>query len=238
MGQSLGNLADKQLTDDNIPVFVDKCLQFIELHGLRSLGIYRRNAVQSKATKLAHELERKCSFHILPDQYDEHDCATVLKRFFRELSEPLLNNSDEWIEASKLDPDTRLTTFKTLIADMPEVNRQVLKRLLHHFSMLNDYQDSNGASVANMAAIWAPNLLRSGGISDYFFANACIQVITALITDFKQLYEINWVVEQKKTSIQNAMQKTKGRIHRSNSSDFIMWIKNKVSDKDLHFVVC
>ena len=94
---------EMQLTHEEVPVTVDKCIDFVYTHGLLSEGIYRQSGSNTKITKLLQDFKNNAwSVQISAKEYSAHDVAGTLKRFFRTLNEPLLtvNLYDEWIYAS------------------------------------------------------------------------------------------------------------------------------------------
>lgn len=59
-----------------------------------SKGIYRQSGVGSLVSELLSKFaENAWAVQITNDKFSEHDVATALKRFFRDLPEPLLEIS-------------------------------------------------------------------------------------------------------------------------------------------------
>ena len=50
--------SDCRLTNDNVPVVVDKCMKFVSTYGIKQAGIYRRNGPNSEAKKLFAALKK------------------------------------------------------------------------------------------------------------------------------------------------------------------------------------
>lgn len=88
------NLDQQQLTKNYVPVIVEKCINFIYAHGSMTEGIYRRPGTSSSVADLLTKF-RKDAFavQLTKDQYSENEVATALKRFFRDLPEPLLGSN-------------------------------------------------------------------------------------------------------------------------------------------------
>jgi RhoGAP domain. len=60
--------------------------------GSMSEGIYRRSGSTTNVSKLLAEFRQDAwQVQLSREQYTEHDVSTVLKRFFRDLPEPLLS---------------------------------------------------------------------------------------------------------------------------------------------------
>lgn len=88
------NLDQQQLTKNYVPVIVEKCVNFIYAHGSMSEGIYRRPGTGSAVADLLTKF-RKDAFavQLTKEQFSENEVATALKRFFRDLPEPLLGSN-------------------------------------------------------------------------------------------------------------------------------------------------
>uniref|UniRef100_A0ABM0MUF5 Uncharacterized protein LOC102807377 n=1 Tax=Saccoglossus kowalevskii TaxID=10224 RepID=A0ABM0MUF5_SACKO len=95
------NLHEQQLTEDNIPVPVDRCIEYVANHGMAEVGIYRQAATEHLVKDLLDDFS--CDARAVRlDHIPVHVVANALKRFFRNLPEPLLTKifHDKWIEAS------------------------------------------------------------------------------------------------------------------------------------------
>lgn len=79
------------LTQDNVPILVDKCVKFVTTHGILAEGIYRKSASNAKTSEVLEKLKNDPWGTILTiEEYSEHDVANALKRFFRTLPTSLL----------------------------------------------------------------------------------------------------------------------------------------------------
>ncbi|CAG8511141.1 16827_t:CDS:2 [Rhizophagus irregularis] len=87
--------------------------------------------------------------------------AGALKRFFRDLPEPLMTFElyDEFIEAN--DQDDKLYAIKDLLYRLPKPNFELLKRLIEHLERVTDYEETNHMYARNLAIVFGPNLLKS-----------------------------------------------------------------------------
>ena len=79
------------LTQDGVPIIVDKCIKFVTTHGVMAEGVYRKSASNLKTADVLQRLRTDPWGTILTnDDFTEHDVANALKRFFRTLPTPLL----------------------------------------------------------------------------------------------------------------------------------------------------
>uniref|UniRef100_A0A8B9T6N8 ArfGAP with RhoGAP domain, ankyrin repeat and PH domain 3 n=1 Tax=Anas platyrhynchos TaxID=8839 RepID=A0A8B9T6N8_ANAPL len=106
-------LRDQQLSRGDIPIIVDSCIAFI------TQGIYRKNGAKSRIKVLMEEFRRDARNVKLriSDNFIE-DVTDVLKRFFRELEDPVFTHElhPQWKEAAKISSKPqRLERYKELI---------------------------------------------------------------------------------------------------------------------------
>ncbi|NWQ81167.1 ARAP3 protein, partial [Columbina picui] len=129
-------LRDQQLSRGDIPIIVDSCIAFITQYGLRHEGIYRKNGAKSRIKVLMEEFRRDARNVKLRinDNFIE-DVTDVLKRFFRELEEPVftLELHPQWKEAAEISSKPqRLERYKELIHRLPRLNHKTLAALIGH----------------------------------------------------------------------------------------------------------
>lgn len=87
-------LEQQQLTKNDIPVLVEKCINFIYTHGSMTEGIYRRPGTNTSVSEILSKFSKDAwAVQLTRDKYTEHDVATALKRFIRDLPEPILSSS-------------------------------------------------------------------------------------------------------------------------------------------------
>ncbi|MEQ2272231.1 Unconventional myosin-IXAa, partial [Xenotaenia resolanae] len=72
-----------------VPQLVEKLINYIEMHGLYTEGIYRKSGSTNKIKELRQGLDTDVSSVIL-DDYNIHVIASVLKQWLRDLPSPLM----------------------------------------------------------------------------------------------------------------------------------------------------
>jgi hypothetical protein len=145
-----------------VPTVLEKCLQYIEDHGLYIQGIYRKSpgASSKRAVKAALEEDPAgCSlegFHV-------NAVAAAVGAFFRELPTPLIPN-DRYTDLLRTidltDRDERLEALHHLLGRLPELNHAVFERLVFHLARVAQQEPTNRMSPYNLAVIFAPCLFQ------------------------------------------------------------------------------
>ncbi|KRT82214.1 Pleckstrin homology domain containing protein, partial [Oryctes borbonicus] len=75
-------LEDQQLYNYDVPVIVEKCINFIYLHGTLLAGIYRRAGQKTKCEQVANHFRQDAwSTQLPPDIYSGYEVATAFKIF-------------------------------------------------------------------------------------------------------------------------------------------------------------
>uniref|UniRef100_A0A915CWN0 Rho-GAP domain-containing protein n=1 Tax=Ditylenchus dipsaci TaxID=166011 RepID=A0A915CWN0_9BILA len=85
-------LEENRLTDDDVPVIVDKCLKLVSTFGLNQPGIYRKNGSAAEARDLLRDFRLDPYNVQLRSVTDEsiNAVADNLRSFFRQLQSPLI----------------------------------------------------------------------------------------------------------------------------------------------------
>jgi Arf-GAP/Rho-GAP domain/ANK repeat/PH domain-containing protein 1 len=156
-------LEQQQLTKDDIPVLVEKCINFIYTHGSMTEGIYRRPGTNTAVAEILAKFRKDSwAVQLTIDKHTEHDVATALKRFIRDLPEPVLtNNQRQYLhQVSKHnDRDDRIRMYKACLDQLPPISYKTAKKLLGHLHFVASQHKKNRMNVENLAAVWGPSLM-------------------------------------------------------------------------------
>ena len=204
-------LEDQQLTAEDIPVIMDKCLKFVTSIGCLTQGIYRLAGINSRIARLLESFRHDAwGVNLDPNEFSEHDVANAIKRFFRTLHEPLMTQSlrSTWIQTSHIEQlDNKLKWYKYLLTQLPGLNYGTLRRLIVHLRAISEQQEDNSMPVSNLAALWGPTILTVDGQGTFNFnqTTAEVTVITDLIEHYEQLFDININEEQQEQDLLEAL---------------------------------
>lgn len=183
-------LRDQQLSRGDIPIIVDSCIAFITQYGLRHEGIYRKNGAKSRIKVLMEEFRRDARNVKLriSDNFIE-DVTDVLKRFFRELEDPVftLELHPQWKEAAAISSKPqRLERYKELIHRLPRLNRKTLAALIGHLYRVQKCADLNQMSTKNLSLLFAPSLFQTDGKGEHE-----VKVMEDLIDNYVTIFNID-----------------------------------------------
>ncbi|XP_042145948.1 arf-GAP with Rho-GAP domain, ANK repeat and PH domain-containing protein 3 [Ixodes scapularis] len=210
-------LSDQYLTQDGLPVAVERCINFVSTHGTLLTGIYRLAGSSSKIKKLVdHMLNDPWTLHLTTEEYSPHDVSNALKRYLRGFKDCLLTAElyPQWIQSSKCQhPSERQKMVKNLLNELPSVNYQLLKRLIGHLKSISDHSDRNFMPVLNLAPVFGPSVLYKQqpqppeGESQASFeeSNASMDVVADLLSGYSQLFEVDPAEMEKEKKIQAAL---------------------------------
>ncbi|XP_069831054.1 rho GTPase-activating protein 18 [Dendropsophus ebraccatus] len=155
-------LDQRKIPGTKVPLIFHSMIEQIEKGGLETEGVLRIPGVASRIKSLCMELEAKFyegTFNW--DNVKQHDAASLLKLFIRELPLPLLTveymkafHSVQYLPSKK----HRLQALNLLIILLPDVHRDTLKALLEFLQRVVDHREQNKMTLKNVAMIMAPNL--------------------------------------------------------------------------------
>ncbi|KAH8291731.1 hypothetical protein KR018_012627 [Drosophila ironensis] len=184
------SLGDQQLTRYDVPVIVDKCINFVYIHGSMSEGIYRKSGSENSMHKLMSAFRADAfNVEITRNEYNEHDVANVLKRFMRDLPERLLGKlTDSFVFVTELAVAAeKIPIYRELLARLSAIERETLRRIVGHLVFISSQQAKNKMSVQNLTMIWGPTLLAKKS-DELIYSQKEADVLSDLIVLYKNLF--------------------------------------------------
>ncbi|XP_074392219.1 arf-GAP with Rho-GAP domain, ANK repeat and PH domain-containing protein 1 isoform X1 [Zonotrichia albicollis] len=183
-------LSEQQLTESDVPLLVDRCIDYITQCGLTSEGIYRKSGQNSKTTSLLEALQRDARCVCLKEgEHHVDDVANTLKRFFRDLGDGLFTRrwAPNWLWATALeDEGAKVGEYRQLLAALPPVNRATLKALINHLFRVQCFSGENQMNTHNLAIVFGPTLFQTDG-KDYKAG----RVVEDLISHYVEIFNVN-----------------------------------------------
>uniref|UniRef100_A0AAX7TS15 Myosin IXA n=1 Tax=Astatotilapia calliptera TaxID=8154 RepID=A0AAX7TS15_ASTCA len=158
-GVELSRLTSEERT---VPQLVEKLINYIEMHGLYTEGIYRKSGSTNKIKELRQGLDTDVSSVNL-DDYNIHVIASVLKQWLRDLPSPLMTFElyEEFLRAMG-QPDKRevINGVYSVIDQLSRTHLSTLERLIFHLVRIALQEETNRMSANALAIVFAPCILR------------------------------------------------------------------------------
>uniref|UniRef100_A0AAZ1Y5T0 ArfGAP with RhoGAP domain, ankyrin repeat and PH domain 3 n=1 Tax=Oreochromis aureus TaxID=47969 RepID=A0AAZ1Y5T0_OREAU len=197
-GECLTLHLDQQMSRNDIPIIVDSCIAFITQYGLGHEGIYRKNGAKSRIKLLMEEFRRDArNVKLRIGDHFIEDVTDVLKRFFREIDDPIfmVDLHPLWQEAAKIPQRrARLDRYKDIIRTLPRVNRTTLAALISHLYRVQKCADLNQMCTKNLSLLFAPSLFQTDGKGEHE-----VKIVEDLIDNYLYVFEID---EEHQTQIE------------------------------------
>ncbi|NXA13152.1 ARAP1 protein, partial [Sapayoa aenigma] len=187
-GSSGDTLSEQQLTESDVPLLVDRCIDYITQCGTG--GIYRKSGQNSKTTSLLEMLQRDARrVRLKEGEHQVDDVANTLKRFFRDLGDGLFTRqwAPDWLWATALeDEEAKVSEYRQLLDALPPVNRATLKALINHLFRVQCFSGENQMNTHNLAIVFGPTLFQTDG-KDYKAG----RVVEDLISHYVEIFNVN-----------------------------------------------
>eukprot|EP01087_Luapelamoeba_hula_P011340 TRINITY_DN306_c2_g1_i2.p1 TRINITY_DN306_c2_g1~~TRINITY_DN306_c2_g1_i2.p1 ORF type:complete len:493 (+),score=158.99 TRINITY_DN306_c2_g1_i2:87-1481(+) len=163
-GRQLDEVLKWQGKGSTVPFIVTETIAWMEQNNAANEeGIFR---IPGQMV-IINELKAKYDVEGTADLSEVHDVASVaglLKLYLRELPEPLFvyRFYSTFVKIAKnSDTPSRLRNLRILLNGLPEANKSIIFYLLRFLSRVVEKEAINKMSSANLAMIFAPNLLRA-----------------------------------------------------------------------------
>ncbi|XP_055010992.1 unconventional myosin-IXAa isoform X4 [Boleophthalmus pectinirostris] len=177
-----------RLTSDErtVPLVVEKLMNYIEMHGLYTEGIYRKSGSTNKIKELKQGLDTDVESTNL-DDYNIHVIGSVFKQWLRDLPNPLMTFElyEEFIRAMGLqDKKEMVRGVYSVIDQLSRTHLNTLERLIFHLVRIALQEETNRMSANALAIVFAPCILRCPdtidplqSVQDISKTTACVELI-------------------------------------------------------------
>eukprot|EP01088_Endostelium_zonatum_P011043 TRINITY_DN2482_c0_g1_i1.p1 TRINITY_DN2482_c0_g1~~TRINITY_DN2482_c0_g1_i1.p1 ORF type:complete len:416 (-),score=107.23 TRINITY_DN2482_c0_g1_i1:61-1308(-) len=190
-GVSLAEI--KELEGNNMPEIVTLLCGHIVAYCIDADGLFRLSPDLNQLTNFIDLLEDSTpnSGFEVDTELDPAVPAGALKKFFRELDDPLLtfDHHDEFLAAGQLPEGVQRTLeMRRVVETLPEQNIEILKYLCKFLKLVSSHSDKNQMGVRNLGIVFGPTLLRSREISvaGNLFAQ---EVLRVMIDHYDAVFE-------------------------------------------------
>uniref|UniRef100_A0AAY4CNV2 Myosin IXA n=1 Tax=Denticeps clupeoides TaxID=299321 RepID=A0AAY4CNV2_9TELE len=179
-----------RLTSDErlVPLVVEKLINYIEMHGLYTEGIYRKSGSTNKVKELKQALDTDVD-NVNLDDFNIHVIASVFKQWLRDLPNPLMSFElyEDFLRALGLqDRKEAVRAVYGIIDQLSRTHLNTLERLIFHLVRIALQVETNRMSANALAIVFAPCILRCPDTTDPLLSvqdisktTACVELIIA-----------------------------------------------------------
>ncbi|XP_024275749.1 rho GTPase-activating protein 18 isoform X2 [Oncorhynchus tshawytscha] len=150
-----------------VPIILQRLIFHIEEEGLDTEWLLRIPGSATRVKAVHVELEGKFYEGLFSwESLKQHDAASLLKLFIRELPHPLLTVEYliAFMAVLKLPTKTQqLQALNLVVLLLPESSRDVLKALMEFLQRVIDHKEQNKMTLNNIAVVMAPNIFMFKG---------------------------------------------------------------------------
>lgn len=193
-------IQDQYLTADDVPLAIDKCLNFIWTHGgMSTKGIFRHSGQMSTVRTILKSMKSSevWDLHLIPENgILIHDVVSAFKMYIRSFPECVVG--DYIYERMKkvneiARRDSRLTAMKRLLEELPVVNYSTLKRIVCHLVGIVENADKNEMSLIDLAPVVAPVLFYSSSHEERteFESPKATDLLSELVSCYTRLFDVS-----------------------------------------------
>uniref|UniRef100_A0A8C7FYK7 SLIT-ROBO Rho GTPase activating protein 1b n=1 Tax=Oncorhynchus kisutch TaxID=8019 RepID=A0A8C7FYK7_ONCKI len=176
-----------------IPLLVESCIRYINLHGLQHQGIFRVSGSQVEVNDIKNSFER--GNDPLIDEENNHDInsvAGVLKLYFRGLENPLFPKErfNDLISCVRIESlYDRAQCIRKILLGVPRATLVVNRYLFAFLNHLSQYSDENMMDAGNLAIVFGPTLLPTPDALDQVACQAHVnEVIKTVILHHDNIF--------------------------------------------------
>ncbi|XP_055526314.1 uncharacterized protein LOC129719022 [Wyeomyia smithii] len=191
------SLHSQQLTKNDVPVLIDKCVNFIYAHGSMSEGIYRKSGSTNQINKILQLFnEDAFAVQLTRTEYNEYDVAGVLKKFIRDIPNSFFGNyAVSFVSITSLkSAKDKIDSYRELLSRLPKVEHHTLKKLIGHLNFIASLELHNKMGIPNLAMIWGSTLMANSSqnveAEQYSYSQDEADVVADLIKLYKNLFTI------------------------------------------------
>lgn len=193
-GVSLSWMREKS-DGECIPPVVSTSVKFLRESALEVEGIFRRSANMKDVKEFCRMFNEGCAI-TYSNPGDIHCAAVIIKKFLRELPEPIMTfKLYDIIITSTAIPDVTAklkVVWHILHNDLPIENFVLLKFLMEFLNEVLAHSAVNKMTASNLAIVFGPNLMWSKSQAASLDAMAQINAFTLLLLEnVSYLFEIN-----------------------------------------------
>uniref|UniRef100_A0A4W3GRU5 Rho GTPase activating protein 5 n=1 Tax=Callorhinchus milii TaxID=7868 RepID=A0A4W3GRU5_CALMI len=154
-------LQDIVTPDKPVPLFIEKCVEYIESTGMTFIeGLYRVSGNKTDQDNIQRQFDQDHNIDLVAMDVTVNAVAGALKAFFSDLPDPLIpyNLHSELVEAAS--KSEKLNVLQDLVKKFPVENYDVFKYIITHLNRVSQQSKTNRMTADNLSICFWPTLMR------------------------------------------------------------------------------
>ncbi|KAJ8950744.1 hypothetical protein NQ318_011237 [Aromia moschata] len=140
----------------NIDEVLKKSIEIIEFH-MNSEGLYKKSGSNEKISKIMKKMTKKKVSELDKYKYDVHELTDCLKKYVRELSEPLatkevVDQVNKFCDNTPCLEQNNRHKIIAIVEDLPK--KDTLIYLVRHIIKVMEHESYHNVSKSDMTSIW------------------------------------------------------------------------------------
>ncbi|EGG20645.1 RhoGAP domain-containing protein [Cavenderia fasciculata] len=155
----------KTIPQLKVPLFLHNGFRYIIQHGLEIEGIFRIAGTKERVKQLQMQLDKGDQIDFISAKVDPVDFADLIKIYFRELPDCLMQSEyyDAFIATLTQDRIGQVQKLRELVSGLKQENQDLLKELAWFLGKIAINHGLNKMTAENLGLVFGPNLLWKGG---------------------------------------------------------------------------
>ncbi|CAF0947926.1 unnamed protein product [Adineta ricciae] len=146
-----------------IPLFVEKCVIYIEEHGLAIEGLYRISGYKNQVELVINKLSQDPNFDLNTLQIPASAVATAFKDMMRKLDESILS-LEQFDDCQTLTLDQlreqNFSPLRKALLRTSDLKYRTNKFIFKHLNFVSQHASLTHMDSSNLAVLWWPNLFQ------------------------------------------------------------------------------
>jgi len=205
-GVALEEVLQRDYEKGTVP-FLQQCINYLEETGLFEEGLFRVNGSISEMDLIQKAFESKGT--ILEDQFSSHSVASSLKKFLREIPEPVIPFSQQefFFEAYTIpDLTQKIIKFSELINNLSPANKTTLHYLTCFLSKLSKHSDKNKMTNSNLSIVFGPTIFREKTVNLFSGTQlTSVNIVEFFLSNYDEIFGQLIVPEVEKENLKGIL---------------------------------
>eukprot|EP01114_Cavostelium_apophysatum_P014853 TRINITY_DN3948_c0_g1_i2.p1 TRINITY_DN3948_c0_g1~~TRINITY_DN3948_c0_g1_i2.p1 ORF type:complete len:336 (+),score=51.18 TRINITY_DN3948_c0_g1_i2:271-1278(+) len=192
-GVELDVLLQRDIDNGMVPMF-QQCIAFLKANGLEEEGLFRVSGSFSDIEHLRKAFESGKNLEITDTSVGVHAVSSLLKKFLRELPEPLIpfQRQSSFLKALECEErEEKLSGILELVKGLPAAHHSILVYLISFLNTLSQKSEINKMGPANIGICFGPTIMREPEDKISMNNNERCELIQFLVVNYAALFRSN-----------------------------------------------